>query len=73
MWNIVYRVEIFLQELHIVIVVMMSSQQHTRYQTYTFLKLKMLYLLFQSLSDFLVLVLCNVLIRSYPLNEQQEK
>ena len=31
------------------------------------------YLLFQSLTDFLVLVLCNVYIRSHTLNEQLEQ
>ena len=31
------------------------------------------YLLLQSLTDFLVLVLCNVRISSHPLNKQQEQ
>ena len=39
----------------------------------TFLKWKLPYLLLQSLADFLVFVLCNVHIRSHPLNEQQEQ
>ena len=62
-----------LQELRRVIVVMMSPQQHTCYQSSTFLKWKMPYLLLQSLRDFHVLVLCNVHIHSHPLNEQQEQ
>ena len=33
----------------------------------------MSYLLLQSLTDFLVLVLCNVHISSHPLNKQQEQ
>ena len=33
----------------------------------------MSYLLLQSLTDFLILVLCNVHIRSHPLNEHQEQ
>ena len=40
-----------------------------RHQTSTFLKMKNL--LLQSLTDFLVL--CNVYIRSHPLNDQQEQ
>ena len=31
------------------------------------------YLLLQNLTDFLVLVLCNVHISSHPLNKQQEQ
>ena len=31
------------------------------------------YLLLQSLTEFLILVLCNVHIRSHPLNEHQEQ
>ena len=34
---------------------------------------KMPYLLLQSLTDFLVLVLCNVRISLHPLNKQQEQ
>ena len=66
------RVDV-LQELHIVIVVMMSSWQHTPYQISTFLKWKMCYLLLQSLTHFLLLVLCNIHIRLHPLNEQQDQ
>ena len=36
------------------------------------LKWKMRYLLLQSLTDFLVLVLCNVHISSHPLNKQEQ-
>ena len=39
----------------------------------TMLKWKIAYLLLQSLTDFLVLVLCNVHISSHPLNKQQEQ
>ena len=67
-----FRVDV-LQELHIVILLMVSPWQHTRYQTSTFPKCKMPYLLLQSLIDFLVLVLCNVHICLHPLNEQQEQ
>ena len=67
-----FRVDV-LQEPHILIMVMMSPKQHTCYQTSTFLKWKLPYLLLQSLTDFLVLVLCNVHIHSHPLNEQQEQ
>ena len=66
------RVDV-VQELHIVIMVMMSPQQHTRYQTSTFLKLKMPYLMLQSLTYFLQRVLCNVHISSHSLNEQQDQ
>ena len=45
-----------LQKLHIV----MSTQQHTRFQTSTFPKWKMPHLLLQSLTDFLLLLLWNV-------------
>ena len=45
----------------------------TRYQTSTLLKWRLPYLLLQSLTDFLMLVLCNVHIRSHPLNEQQKQ
>ena len=62
-----------LQKLHIVILVMMSPQQHTRFQTSTFPKWKMPHLLLKSLTDFLVLLLWNVHIHSHPLNEQQEQ
>jgi len=41
------------------------------YQTSTFPKWKLPHLLLQRLTDFLVLVLCNVHIRSHPLSEQQ--
>ena len=51
----------------------MSPQQHTRSQNSTFPKLKLPHLLLQSGTDFLVLLLCNVHIRSHPLNEQQEQ
>ena len=37
------------------------------------MKKLMPYLLLQSQTHFLVLVLCNVHVRSYPLNEQQEQ
>ena len=47
------------QKLHLMIVVMMSPWQHTHYQTSTFLKWIMPYLLLQRLTDFLVHVLCN--------------
>ena len=45
----------------------------TRYQTSAFLELKLPYLLLQSLTEFLVLVLCNVHIRSHAVNEKQEQ
>ena len=51
----------------------MSSWKPTRYQTSTFHKWKIPYLLLQSLTDFLVLVLCNVHIHSHPMNQQQEQ
>ena len=62
-----------LQELHIVIVVTMSPWQHTRYQTSTFPKWQMHYLLLESLTDSLVSVLCNVHICLHPWNEHQEQ
>ena len=63
------RVDV-LQELHILVIVMMSPEQQTRYQTSTFLTWKMPYLCLQILTDFLVPVLCNVHISSHPLNKQ---
>ena len=65
-----FRVDVH-QELHIMIVVMMSPQQHTRYQISTFLKGQMPYLFLQSLMYFLVFVLSNAHIRSHPLHKQQ--
>ena len=60
-----------LQELHILIVVMMSAKQHTHYQTFSFIKWKLPCLLLQSVIVFLVL--CNVHICSHQQNEQQEQ
>ena len=62
-----------LQDLRIVTVVMTSPWQHTPYQASTFLKWKMPSLLLQSLTDFVMVVLCNVHIRPHALNEQQEQ
>jgi len=60
------------QELHLMIVVMMSPWQQTLYQTSTFPKWIMPYLLLQRLTDFLVHVLCNDHIR-FALSEWKSK
>ena len=61
-----------LRELHIVIVVMMSPQQHLLPDLYL-PKIKKNTLLFLQRTSFLVLMLCDVHIRSHLLNEHKEQ
>ena len=76
MWTQVYRIEI-LQGWSAAKTTHCDSGYEVTIETYLlpdfYLEWKMPYLLLPSLTDFFVLMLCNLHIRSQALNEQQEQ